>query len=253
RHRRVLVLLKQRLPDRGRLLRERRALALLDGRGRREDEPAVLRGVHLRNRVRLQRERELVERGHRLALRERRQAALVLRGGILRVLLRERAPAPAGQELLEKRSCERALLLADEDVTHGPRRGRLVLAQVLAVVLGDVELGDGDVLRHRVEELLADQLLPDVLAHLRIRQPLLLQLRRVLLLVTAEVLLLQLREPRVHVLGGDGDAELRSLVLLLRLLDEQRDGLALDVRVGARPRLRERLALRLQIHLRLTE
>ena len=74
----------------------------------------------------------------------------------------------------------------------------------------------------------------------RLGEALRLQLRLVLLLVAGEVLLLDLRDARLDVLVGDGDAEVLRLLLELRLLDEVLHRLILQRLVLRRARLRER-------------
>ena len=70
--------------------------------------------------------------------------------------------------------------------------------------------------------------LANVVPNLRIRQVLLLQLRLVFRLTAPEVLLLDLVEALPDVGIGDLDPHRVRLLLALGLLDEQRDGLALD-------------------------
>ena len=76
---------------------------------RRKVREAATKGTAVR---RGQREGELVELRHGLALREGRLAAGRARGRILGVLLRERTPVAAALQLLEKRGREGALALA---------------------------------------------------------------------------------------------------------------------------------------------
>jgi hypothetical protein len=110
---------------------------------------------------------------------------------------------------------------------------------VLVVVGRDLLVGDLGVLGHLLEDPLLDELRADVALHAVLAEALLLQLILVLLLAAAEVLLLDLREPVVHLLVRDLDAELVGLDLELRPLDEELDGLVLEGVVLGRAALRE--------------
>ena len=70
-------------------------------------------------------------------------------------------------------------------------------------------------------------------------QPLLLERLLVALLAAAVVLLLQLLEVRVDLIVGDLDPHRRRLLVELRLLNQERDCLALELFVLRAARLRE--------------
>src|SRR5581483_6963690 len=72
-----------------------------------------------------------------------------------------------------------------------------------------------------------------------------------LLVVPLKVLLLELVDPRLHVLVGDDDAEVLALLRELGPLDEELDDLTLERLVVGRARLREGSLLQLVGGLRL--
>src|SRR4051794_34657615 len=178
-HRLVLLLLDQLLLDRARDVLLRSRLTRLDRAERLDDEPRlVLRRVveGLVHDLGRRRERDLVENRNRLALGERRLAAVLARR-VLRVLLRERAPGLVVAVLqLLVHGVSRGLVLADEDVAQVARLRLRVLLRVRDVVLVDVVVRHLRARRHLVEDGLGDELRADVLAHLLVRELLLLQL-----------------------------------------------------------------------------
>ena len=126
---------------------------------------------------------------------------------------------------------------------HVARRRLHVLALVLLVGGLDLLVGDLDALGHLGVDLLLDQLGANVVLHLVLVEPLLLELLRILLLAALEVLLLELREARVDVLVLNLDVEVAGLLLELRALDEELHGLSAQRLVLLRARLRERTLL----------
>ena len=144
------------------------------------------------------------------------------------------------------------------DVAALRLRGRLVLLLVLVVVGLDVVVADLDVARDLLEDLLADQLELDPLAHFLVAEALLLQrvlvalvhlrLRRLLLARrVAVVLLLDLLQPRVDVLVADLGVEPVGLLLVLAALDQELRRVGLEVREVDRARLREGPVRRLEV------
>ena len=101
---------------------------------------------------------------------------------------------------------------------------------------------DGEALGDLVDDRLVDELRADVVPHLGVGEVLLLQLLAVLGLAALEVPLLDAREAIRDLLVGHLDALGRGALGALGLLDEQRNGLALDRRELGRPLLGERLA-----------
>src|SRR5262245_16472669 len=244
----------------GRRLRGR---AGLDRPERLDDVPAELRVHGLRDLVGRDREGDLLELGHEPALDRgaRRQLAAVLgRRSVGRVLLRELREL--ARVLLQLRVEVVGLRLRlHEDVTDvaalGLRR-RLVLLLVLVVVGLDVVVADLDVLRDLFEDLLADELELDPLAHFLVAEALLLQrvlvalvhLRRRRLLLAgrvAVVLLLDLLQSRVDVLVADLGVEVVGLLLVLAALDQELRGVGLEIGEVDRARLRELSVRRLEV------
>ena len=124
---------------------------------------------------------------------------------------------------------------------------------VLRVVRRDRLVVDLHVRGHLLEDRLRDDLRADVRANLLVRQPLILQLLLVLLRVAAEVLLLDLLEPRVDLLVGHLDVQLLGLLLELDALDEELDDLVLQRLELLRAGLRELALLGLVALLRLRD
>src|SRR5581483_3254448 len=115
-----------------------------------------------------------------------------------------------------------------------------VLRLVLVVVVLDVCVGDLRLRRDLVVELLGQDLRMEILLQRRVGEALLRERGLVCLLASLEVLLLQLLQAGRDVLGGDGDVELRRLLLELVLLHEVGDRLVLKLLVLRRPGLRKR-------------
>ena len=212
---------------------------------------AVLRLHGARDGVLRQQERGLVERLDRLAAGNRELAALVLRARVLRVLLGELREVRAVLDLRVQLVGER--LLRDEDVADVAALRRAVLRLVLVVVVLDLLVGDLHVLGDLLEDPLLDELRADVAANLLVGEALLLELLLVALLVAGEVLLLDLLEPVLDLLVADVDVELVGLLLELRALHEELDGLVLEHVVLGGPDLREGALLGLVALLRLAD
>src|SRR5262245_39940983 len=174
-----------------------------DRRQRLDDVPAVDALHGLRDRVSLERERGLVERGHglltraaRTAVRDAELAAVLRRARVLRVLLRQRREALPVLELRLDLVCER--LAVDEDVPDLAGLRSRVGRRVLVVVVLCVGRGDVGARGHLLLELLAEERRADVVL-LEICERDVVRLQRVLelLLVAVVVRLLDV----VEVLG----------------------------------------------------
>ena len=142
-------------------------------------------------------------------------------------------------------------LLLHEDVPDLARGRLLELRLVLLVVRLDVRVGDLDLARDLLEDLLGQHPRSQVLEHLLLGQALLLELLLVLRVVALEELLLELVEARLQLLVGHRDVELLGGDLELRLLDEAADERVAELRELGRPRCGELLLARLVRRLRL--
>ena len=235
--------------------------------------PAELSEHRLGDLVRLQRERDLLERCYRLQgatdrlLLAHGQAPAGGLARIDRVLEREFGEVPAGLQLVVDGQRERLALDEDvPDVAALRLRRLLVLGLVVVVVLLRVAVGDLDVLRHALRDLLANELSANSVLDVLVGQALGLQLLLVKLVDLrlclrllprrrpgAEVLLLDLIKARGDVLVADFDAEVFGLLRVLGALDEVLDDLRAHGAVGRAARLRERLVLSLVAALGLVE
>jgi hypothetical protein len=135
-------------------------------------------------------------------------------------------------------------LRLDEDVTNVARLGDRVLVLVLVVVLLQVGVGDLDVVRDVLVDLLGDQLGLDVLPEGSDGVPLRGEARLELLLVVLEVLLLDLVDLLLDLGVGDLDPEVVGLLAVLRALNQVRDRLVLQRLELRRAGLRELALLR---------
>ncbi len=210
--------------------------------------PAEL-GLHRAgDRLDGQQEGGLLEGRDRLALGDRELAAAVLRARVERLLLRDRREVGTRAQLVV--DLRRLGLRLDEDVSDLARLGRRVIRLVLRVVLVDVGRTHLDVLAHVVEELLGEDLGPNVDLERIEGVALTLELLRERRLVALEDVLLHLGDPLVDVLVGDRDLQLVGFALVLDPLDEVRDRLRLQGLVFGRAGLREFALVRLvgQLH-----
>src|SRR6266498_1597723 len=130
---------------------------------------------------------------------------------------------------------------------------RAVLGLMLVVVLLDVRVADLHLARDLLEDLLGDQLRPDVGLHLLVGQALLLELLVVARLTATEVLLLDLLEPIGDLLVGDRDAQIFGFLRELDTLHEVLHRLVLERLVLLRACRRELPLLALVAPLRLIE
>src|SRR4051812_30123223 len=232
-------------------------LDLLEGLGVRGldraeglDDVVAVDALHrLRDLVRLERERGLVERGHRLltgtartSVRDAKFAALGRRAGVLRVLLRESGEARSVFQL--RLDLVGEALAVDEDVPHLARLRRRERRLVLVVVLLRRGVRHLDVRRHLGLELLAQEVRPEfVLLELGEGDVVLLQRVLELLLVALVVRLLDLLDLLVDVLLRHRHAELLGLLRHFFLLHEEGDSGAAERRVSRGADLGTRLLL----------
>ena len=126
----------------------------------------------------------------------------------------------------------------EQPLEHGRKLHR---ARVLLVELLDFFVGHLHVLGDLLEDPLGEKARADVRPHLRVGEPLLRELRLVLLLVTLEELLLQLLQALLDVCVGDLDLELLRRDLELGLLDQAADDRVAELCEVGRSRRRKLL------------
>ena len=194
--------------------------------------PAELALDGLADLTRLEVEGDLLELRDKAAADVRELAAVRSRAGVGGVLLGELGEVGTVLKLLIE--LVGLLLLVDQDVRDVAALGLGELVLVLVVVRVDFLVGHRLALRDLREELLRDELRAQIGQDVCLGDRLLLELRPVLRVVAVEELLLQLREPGVDFLIRHRDPESLRLSRELDPLDQEIDGLVLQLLVLGR-------------------